>query len=91
MIKTDLFKVIVFVVHYFSFLLTVLFYVLKFHKKGKLNIAIFSVAALWIVFGGIDFILELKSVLAMFRNSSLDDTLTAVLIRCMFNMGLKIL
>jgi hypothetical protein len=66
MSKTDLFKVMVFVAHYLSFLVAALFYLLKFHKKDKLKIALFSVAALWIVFGSIDFILEFKNVLAMF-------------------------
>ena len=64
--EIDLFKIIVFVSHFFFFGLTALFFFLKYHKKKKLKFVIFSSAALWIVFGCIDFILELRNILSMF-------------------------
>jgi len=63
----DLFKAIVFVVHFFFFGLTVLFFFLKFHQKDKLKIVMFVVVAVWIVFGMIDFVLELIGVLSMLQ------------------------
>ena len=62
----DIFKIVVFVLHFFFFGLTALFFLLKFHKKGKMKLVLFAVGALWVVFGTIDFVLELKSILAMF-------------------------
>jgi len=62
----DLFKAMVFALHFFFFGLTVLLFLLKFHQKGNLKFALFSTGALWIVFGCIDFVLELKVVLSMF-------------------------
>jgi len=64
--EIDVFKVVVFILHFFFFGLTALFFLLKFHKKDKLKFVMFLVGALWIVFGIIDFILELNAVLAMF-------------------------
>ena len=62
----DVFKIIVFMSHFFFFGLTVLFFLLKFHKKAKVKYVMFFTGALWIIFGTIDFVLELKSVLSMF-------------------------
>jgi len=63
--EKDILKVVVFILHFFFFGLTVLFFFLKFHKKNKLKYVIFSIAVLWIVFGGIDFLLELKAILSI--------------------------
>lgn len=60
------FKALVFVLHFFTFGLTALFFLLKFHKKNKLKFIMLAVGILWIAFGLIDFILELKDVLSMF-------------------------
>ena len=57
------FRIIVFVSHYFFFGLAALFYLLKFHNKERLKFVIFSAAALWIIFSVIDFIFELKGIL----------------------------
>jgi hypothetical protein len=62
----NILKAIIFTCHFFFFGLTVLFFILKFHKKDKLKYIMFSVAIIWIIFGFIDFILELRSVLLMF-------------------------
>lgn len=62
----DIFKVIVFILHYFSFALTALFFFLKFHKKDKVKYIMFTTGAMWIIFGTIDFFLELKYVIGMF-------------------------
>ena len=67
--EIDIFKVIVFAMHFFFFGLTVLFFLLKFHKKDKLKLVMFFVGALWIIFGIIDFFLELNAVLSMFMHS----------------------
>ena len=61
----NIFKIIIFTCHFFFFGLTVLFFILKFHKKDKIKFIIFSTGTLWIIFGFIDFILELTSVLSM--------------------------
>ena len=66
MSEINLFKIVIFATHFFFFGLTALFFILKFHKKGKLKFVMFSTAALWIVFGSMDFVFELKSVLSMF-------------------------
>ncbi|MFA6730565.1 MAG: hypothetical protein WC152_00935 [Candidatus Izemoplasmatales bacterium] len=66
MSKIELFKVIIFASHFFFFGLAALFFLLKLHKKDKLKIVMFLAVALWIVFGSIDFLLELKSVLSIF-------------------------
>ena len=63
--EKDILKIVVFILHFLFFGLTVLFFFLKFHKKNKLKYIIFSIAILWIVFGGIDFILELKAILSL--------------------------
>jgi len=63
--EKDILKVVVFILHFFFFGLTVLFFFLKFHKKNKLKYVIFSIAILWIVFGTIDFLLELKTILSI--------------------------
>jgi hypothetical protein len=65
MTAPDLFKVIVFAAHFSFFALAGLFFLLKFHKKGKLKIVLFSATALWILFGTIAFILELIEVLSI--------------------------
>jgi len=52
--------------HFFFFGLTAAFFLLKLHKKGKLKFVTISAAVLWIAFGIIDFILELKNILSMF-------------------------
>ena len=65
--KIDIFKTIVFVSHFFFFGLTVLSFLLKFHKKDKIKFVMFAVGTLWIIFGIIDFILGLKGVLSMFK------------------------
>jgi len=49
------FEAIVFFLHYFIFLLAVIFFLLKFHKKEKLKYIFYISAALWILFGTIDF------------------------------------
>ena len=61
----DIFKIIVFISHFFFFGLTVLLFLLKFHKKEKLKFVFFCVSALWIIFGTIAFVLELLSVILM--------------------------
>jgi len=65
--EIDILKIVVFILHYFFFGLTVFLYLLKFHKKSKLKFVLFSIAVLWIIFGGIDFILKLKEILSMFN------------------------
>jgi len=62
----NIFKAIIFTIHFFFFGLTVLFFILKFHKKDKLKYIIYTVGIIWIIFGFIDFILELINVLSMF-------------------------
>ena len=62
----DIFKAIIFVSHFFFFGLTALFFILKFHKKDKIKFIMFSTGILWIIFGAIDFILELHNILSMF-------------------------
>lgn len=62
----EIFKAVVFTLHFFFFGLTVLFFLLKFHKKDKIKYIMFAIGFLWIIFGATDFVLELKSVLAMF-------------------------
>ena len=62
----DIFKAVVFALHFFFFGLTVLFFLLKFHKKKKTKPFIIIAGIIWIIFGMTDFILELKSVLSMF-------------------------
>ena len=62
----DMFKAIVFILHFSFFGLTALFFFLKFHKKARMKPLIFAVGALWILFGLIDFCLELRGIMAMF-------------------------
>jgi len=62
----NIFKAIIFAIHFLFFGLTVLFFILKFHKKDKLKFIMLVVAIIWIIFGFIDFILELSNVLSMF-------------------------
>lgn len=62
----EIFKAVVFALHFFFFGLTVFFYLLKFHKKDKLKFVIIAAAAIWIIFGTIDFVLEFRSVVLMF-------------------------
>jgi len=61
----ELFKVIVFASHFSFFAITVLLFLLKFHKKDKLKFVMFAITALWIAFGTIDFVLELTGVLSI--------------------------
>ena|GEM_PF-2025933 len=63
---TSILKAIVFVCHFFFFVLTAIFFFLKFHKKSKIKFIMFTTGALWIIFGLIDFILGLLNVLSMF-------------------------
>jgi len=49
------FEAVVFFLHYFIFLMAVLFFLFKFHKKEKLKYIFYGTAALWIIFGTIDF------------------------------------
>ena len=65
--EMDVFKIVVFVLHFFFFGLTALLFLLKFHKKGKRRFVIYSAGILWIIFGSIAFVLELKSILPMFQ------------------------
>jgi len=60
------FKATIFVLHFFFFGLTVLLFLLKFHKRDNLKLVMYIIAALWIVFGSTDFILELKDFISMF-------------------------
>lgn len=62
----DKFKAFVFVFHFFFFGLTALFFLLKFHKKDKTKIIMILSGVLWIIFGTIDFFLELNNFLSMF-------------------------
>ena len=64
--EINVFKIIIFISHFFFFGLTAVFFLLKFHKKVRLKFVMFSAGALWILFGIIDFFLELKSILSMF-------------------------
>jgi hypothetical protein len=63
----DSIKVIVFVLHFFFFGLTVVFFLLKFHKKEKIKFAMLVMGILWIVFGIIDFVLGLNSVISIMK------------------------
>ena len=47
-------EAIIFILHYSIFLITVVLFFLKFHKKAKAKYIIYLTAALWIVFGTID-------------------------------------
>ncbi len=61
----ELLKAIVFILHFSFFGLTALFFLLKFHKKGRLKYIMLTAGALWILFGTIDFIIGLKNVLSV--------------------------
>ena len=65
MSEKDLLKVVVFILHFFFFGLSVILFFLKFHKKNKLKYVIFSLAVLWIIFGAIDFILQLREIISI--------------------------
>jgi energy-coupling factor transporter transmembrane protein EcfT len=54
-------KAVVFVLHFFFFGLTVLFFLLKFHKRGKIRFVMLPIGILWVVFGLIDFFLGLNN------------------------------
>jgi hypothetical protein len=60
-----LLKIIVFALHFFFFGLTGVLFLLKFHKKEK-KFVMLTVVILWLVFGTIDFVLELNSVISTF-------------------------
>lgn len=62
----DIFKAVVFGVHFLFFGLTALLFFLKFHKRSKLKIVFFSAAAIWIIFGIIDFVLALRGIILSF-------------------------
>jgi hypothetical protein len=62
----DSIKAIVFVLHFFFFGLTGGFFLLKFHKKKKIKFAMLATGILWVVFGTIDFVFGLNSLISMF-------------------------
>jgi len=59
-------KTIIFILHFFFFGLTVLAFVLKLHKKDKAKYAMYAISIVWIIFGSIDFILELINIISMY-------------------------
>ncbi|MCL2018482.1 MAG: hypothetical protein FWG70_01875 [Oscillospiraceae bacterium] len=61
-------EAIIFILHYSIFLITVVLFFLKFHKKAKAKYIIYLTAALWIVFGTIDFILGVGRLIEFFKN-----------------------
>ncbi len=61
----DLFKAVVFILHFSFFGVTTVFFLFKFHKKDKLKPVMLATAIPWIIFGSIDFFLGLKAVLVI--------------------------
>jgi hypothetical protein len=60
----DSFKIIIFVLHFFFFGLTGVFFLLKIRGKDNIKPVMVVTGVLWIVFGFIDFILELSNVIS---------------------------
>ena len=63
----NLLEAIVFILHYFLFLLTVLFFFLKFHKNEKTKFTIYLTGISWIIFATIDFFLALLRLISTFK------------------------
>ena len=64
-------KTIIFICHFFFFGLTVVFFLLKFHKKDGENKAKFIVflttGIIWIIFGFTSFFYELHEIIVSFK------------------------
>ena len=60
------FDAIVFILHYGIFALAAIFFFLGFHKRPKLKIVLYLTAALWIIFGIIDFFIGLGRLIEFF-------------------------
>jgi len=59
-------EAVIFALHYVLFFIAVVFFLLKFHKKPKAKFILYFVAALWIIFGFIDFLLGLGRFIEIF-------------------------
>lgn len=61
------FDAIVFILHYLIFVIALIMFLLKFHKKPKLKYVLYTTALLWIVFGTIDFFINLGRLIEFFN------------------------
>jgi len=63
----DIFNAVIFILHYFFFGMTALFFLLKFHKKNKIKyVLLIVVGSLWIILGIIDFLIGLNRTIFIF-------------------------
>ncbi|MCL2053733.1 MAG: hypothetical protein FWG90_04715 [Oscillospiraceae bacterium] len=60
------FEAIIFILHYSIFALTVVLFLLKFHKKPKMKYVLYLSAVLWLMFGTTDFIMGMVRLVRFF-------------------------